>query len=75
MIQFLSSTAIINELDRENSSARKKLLSEGWQENKMRAETYCANKTGHEEARVFTRTISLDVKYPEYFARRLVNIV
>lgn len=75
MIQFLSSTAIINELDREDSSARKKLLSEGWQENKMRAETYCASKSGHEEARVFTRTISLDVKYPEYFARRPVNNV
>ena len=75
MINFSSSTAIVNEIDRQASSAKEQLIANGWEENIMRAETYNANKPGHEEARIFTRAISIKVKYPEYSAKKLSSIV
>ena len=75
MTNFTSSMAIVNELDREGSSARKQLLSEGWIESSLLKETYCIGKTRREEARIFTREISIGEKYPKYLARKSVASV
>ena len=69
MSKFLSSKAIVSELDREGSSAREQLIAEGWEESVMKS-----TSSDQEKARIFTRAISISEKYPEYFARKSVNI-
>jgi len=74
-MSFCSSTEIVQELDREGSLARELLLAEGWTESTLISETYGTDKVGREEARIFTRTISIAEKYPEYSARKSVHDV
>lgn len=69
MSKFLSSKAIVSELDREGSSAREQLIAEGWEESVMKS-----TSSDQEKARIFTRAISISEKYPEYFARKSVKI-
>ncbi|MBR2207761.1 MAG: hypothetical protein IJ859_03035 [Synergistaceae bacterium] len=70
MEKFLSSTAIVNELDRQDSSAKEKLSAESWQESRLERN---GNSSIVEEARIFARTISIKDKYPEYFEHKSIE--
>ena len=69
---FLSSTAIVDELNRENSSAKEKILLAGWREHTLRKEKFSAMKKIRDEAKIFTRVISIRDKYPDYCVRKKI---
>ena len=71
MGSFLASPAIVEEIDRQGSSAKELLSSAGWKEYRLRKNT----PSGKEEARIFTRTILISEKYTTYCARKSVNQV
>ena len=73
MTNFQASSAIVNELERKGSSAKDKLLSEGWLEHSMWTEVSHAGQKSREEARVLCRHFFLIEKCPEYFARKTHN--
>ena len=68
MASFLASSAIVEELERGDPSSKELVISAGWKEHFLRKNT----PSGKEEARIFTRTISIQKKYPEYFARKSI---
>ncbi len=73
MTNFQASNAIVTELDRKGSSAKEKLLSEGWHEHSMGTEVSHSGQTSHEEARILYRHFFLIEKCPEYLARKTHN--
>ena len=68
MASFLASPAIVEELDCENSSSKKLLISAGWQEHFLLKDT----PSGKEEAQIFSRSIYIQEKYPEHFTRKSI---